>query len=207
MMSVEEYALDVNKTVEEILKYCEQLGIKVSSKDDMLDDEAITELDSEIANNISEEELEDELEDRVEEIILEKNINVDNTIKKQKLNKKKDININKKKEFANKKKQMYKNKEKLISNTPNKNDNVVLYKEGMTIGELAKAIGIMPSELIKKLFVQGIMVTINNSISYENAEISRHISNQISQKSVDSLIASAQKHFNLVSQFYKRKKR
>ena len=171
MMSVEEYALDVNKTVEEILKYCEQLGIKVSSKDDMLDDEAITELDSEIANNISEEELEDELEDRVEEIILEKNINVDNTIKKQKLNKKKDININKKKEFANKKKQMYKNKEKLISNTPNKNDNVVLYKEGMTIGELAKAIGIMPSELIKKLFVQGIMVTINNSISYENAEI------------------------------------
>lgn len=41
---------------------------------------------------------------------------------------------------------------------------------------------------------------------YENAEISRHISNQISQKSVDSLIASAQKHFNLVSQFYKRKK-
>ena len=171
MMSVEEYALDVNKTVEEILKYCEQLGIKVSSKDDMLDDEAITELDSEIANNISEEELEDELEDRVEEIILEENINVDNTIKKQKLNKKKDININKKKEFANKKKQMYKNKEKLISNTPNKNDNVVLYKEGMTIGELAKAIGIMPSELIKKLFVQGIMVTINNSISYENAEI------------------------------------
>ena len=171
MMSVEEYALDVNKTIEEILKYCEQLGIKVSSKDDMLDDEAITELDSEIANNISEEELEDELEDRVEEIILEENINVDNTIKKQKLNKKKDININKKKEFANKKKQMYKNKEKLISNTPNKNDNVVLYKEGMTIGELAKAIGIMPSELIKKLFVQGIMVTINNSISYENAEI------------------------------------
>ena len=171
MMSVEEYALDVNKTVEEILKYCKQLGIEANSKEDMLDDEAITELDSEIANDITEEELEDELEDRVEEIILEKNINVDNTIKKQKLSKKKDINNNKKKEFANKKKQMYKNKEKLISNTPNKNDSIVLYKEGMTIGDLAKAIGIMPSELIKKLFVQGIMVTINNSISYENAEI------------------------------------
>ncbi|MBM0637159.1 M3 family oligoendopeptidase [Campylobacter sp. VicNov18] len=41
---------------------------------------------------------------------------------------------------------------------------------------------------------------------YENAEISRHISNQISQKSVDSLILSAQKHFDLVSKFYKRKK-
>ena len=171
MMSVEEYALDVNKTVEEILKYCKQLGIQVNNKEDMLDDEAITELDSEIANEVTEEKLEDELEDRVEKIILEENINVDNTIKKQKLNKKRDINNNKKKEFANKKKQMYKSKEKLISNTPNKNDNIVLYKEGMTIGELAKAIGIMPSELIKKLFVQGIMVTINNSISFENAEI------------------------------------
>ena len=171
MMSVEEYALDVNKTVEEILKYCERLGIQVSSKEDMLDEEAITELDSEIANDKDERELEEELEDRVEEMILDEKINVDNTVKKQKLNKKKDQQVKKKKEFANKKKQMYKNKEKLISNTPNTNDKIVPYKEGMTIGEFAKAMGITASELIKKLFLQGIMVTINNTISFENAEI------------------------------------
>ncbi|EAH8682419.1 oligoendopeptidase F [Campylobacter jejuni] len=59
-------------------------------------------------------------------------------------------------------------------------------------------------------FIINMIKTERKNISllrgYENAEISRHISNQISQKSVDSLIASAQKHFNLVSQFYKRKK-
>ncbi len=172
MMSVLEYALDVNKTVEEILNYCKKLNIDVSREEDMLDDVAITELDSEIAADVEldEKEYEEALEDRVEEMILEEKINVDNTVKKQKLNKKKDIQ-NKKKDFANKKKQMYKNKEKLMANTPNTNENIVLYKEGMTIGDLAKAIGISASEIIKKLFLQGIMVTINNTISFENAEI------------------------------------
>ena len=50
-------------------------------------------------------------------------------------------------------------------------DNVVLYKENMTIGELANAIGVNSSELVKKLFSLGIMATINNAISFENAEI------------------------------------
>ena len=153
MMSVEEYALDVNKTIDEILKYCKRLGIQATTKEDLLDEEAITELDSEIANEVDEKQLEEELEDRVEEMILEEKINVDNTVKKQKLNKKKDLQANKKKEFANKKKQMYKHKEKLISNTPMTNDKVVLYKEGMTIGEFAKAMGITASELIKKIIL------------------------------------------------------
>ena len=50
MMSVLEYADDVNKTVEEILKKCKELNIKVSGADDLLDDEAITLLDNEIEN-------------------------------------------------------------------------------------------------------------------------------------------------------------
>ncbi|TQR29342.1 oligoendopeptidase F [Campylobacter sp. MIT 99-7217] len=41
---------------------------------------------------------------------------------------------------------------------------------------------------------------------YENAEESRHISNQITQKSVDALIKTTEKHFDLVSLFYKKKK-
>lgn len=41
---------------------------------------------------------------------------------------------------------------------------------------------------------------------YENAEEPRHISNQISQTSVDSLIATTEKNFHLVSTFYERKR-
>ena len=42
MMSVLEYANDVNKTVEEILKKCEELDIIVSSEEDLLNEEEIT---------------------------------------------------------------------------------------------------------------------------------------------------------------------
>ncbi|MEG2322207.1 MAG: translation initiation factor IF-2 [Bacilli bacterium] len=65
---------------------------------------------------------------------------------------------------------MYKNKEKLMGNAIS-NDNIVLYKENMTVGQLAEQIGVNSSELVKKLFTLGIMSTINNSISFENAEI------------------------------------
>ncbi len=41
---------------------------------------------------------------------------------------------------------------------------------------------------------------------YKNAEEPRHISNQISQISVDSLIATSEKNFHLVSTFYERKR-
>lgn len=42
---------------------------------------------------------------------------------------------------------------------------------------------------------------------YANAEEARHISNQISRTSVDSLIETTEKNFHLVSTFYERKKR
>ena len=83
------------------------------------------------------------------------------------------MNINKsnKKDLAKKKKEMYKHKEKLMSNVTSENDNVITYKEGMTIGDLAKALNVSAAELIKKLFTLGILATVNNSLSFENAEL------------------------------------
>ena len=95
-------------------------------------------------------------------------INVDNIVKKEKLKKQKEVPN--KKEFLNKKKEMYKNKNKLMTNKGT-NDKVVLYKENMTISELANEIGVNGAELVKKLFNLGMMATLNNSISFENAEI------------------------------------
>ena len=46
MMSVLEYAQDVNRSVEEILSLCEKLQIKVNGEEDLLSQDAITELDS-----------------------------------------------------------------------------------------------------------------------------------------------------------------
>ena len=55
MMSVLEYAEDVNKSVDEILKKCKELNIDVHTEEDMLDDEAITILDNNL--DASEEEI------------------------------------------------------------------------------------------------------------------------------------------------------
>ena len=140
--------------------------MSVTSEDDMLSEDDIVLLD----NNL--DDLEEEITDEeVEEIIQNKNIKVTDDLKEQKL-KKKDINKKefiKNKDFQNKKKEMYKNKEKLKSNVVD--SNIVIYKENMTIGDLANALNVSSAEIIKKLFSLGIMATINNTISFENAEI------------------------------------
>lgn len=163
MMSVLEYAQDINKTVSEVLKKCEELDIKVNNEDDLLSDEDITILDNADFSDM------DEI---VDEIIETKNIKIDEGVSKQKLKKKseKQTQQNSKKDFAIKKKEMYKNKEKLMSNA-SVSEKVVLYKENMTVGELAKELNVTSGELVKKLFNLGVMATINMPISFENAEI------------------------------------
>ena len=161
MMSVREYAEDVNRDVLEVLNKCLALDIDVKTADDMLDEEAIIMLDS------SFDEISEEMEDEeiAEEVALEES-GIDSKKKPKKVKK-----PDNKKAFAQKKKAMYKSKEKLQSNAPIDNDNVILYKENMTISQLAKEMNIVPSELIKKLFSLGLMVNINSPVSFENAEI------------------------------------
>jgi len=168
MMTVREYAEDVNKTLEEIQKKCEEFGIP-SYEDYELNEDEITTLDN--ATYDEEEALEDLAEELSEDFVKKEKINVENSINKKK-NKKKNIeNLINKKDLADKKKEMYKNKEKLMSNETNIDENIVLYKENMTVKELAERLNVSTSEIIKKLFMLGIMANVNNSISYENAEI------------------------------------
>ena len=58
-----------------------------------------------------------------------------------------------------------------MTNEQKVDDNVVFYKENMTVKDLADNMGVAPSELIKKLMLLGIMTTLNNSLSFEVAEI------------------------------------
>ena len=161
MMSVREYAEDINRDVSLILEKCLELDIDAKNEDDMLDEEAIIMLDN------SFDEVDEELEDEKieEEALLE-----EREMKSVKPEKKKN-KISKDKTLAQKKKEMYKNKEKLQSNAPVENENVILYKENMTIAELAKAMGVNSTELIKKLFSLGFMVNVNSAVSFDQAEI------------------------------------
>ena len=163
MMTVKEYALDVNKSVKVILDKCSSLGFEVYGEDDLLSEEQVIDLDNAVYDDF-----EDELIDKVEEIVSNMK-NVDDSVKLQKLKKKSDIISAS--DFKNKKKEMYKHKEKLISNAPNKEDNKILYKEGMTLSMLANELSVSPIELIKKFMSLGVMLNINSTISFDDAEL------------------------------------
>lgn len=172
-MTVKEYSLDTNRSIEEILKKCKELGINASNKDDFLEDDDIIYLDNELVNNeenLLSEELESkyDFEDRAESLLEDSLLNKEVTSKKIKLKKKDSSKDNE--NFKKEKKSIYKNKTKLQGNT-NEANNVVLYKDKMTVKDLALALNVSNTDLIKKMFNMGLMININSSISFEDAEV------------------------------------
>ena len=170
MMSVKEYALDVNVDVSVILKACKDLGINVSNENDLLSEDDIIMLDS-----ITPEESEETLEEiEYDDDELEKDYNlVENKdsseikMKKKKVIIKKEDNNSK---YKQAKKEIYKHKEKLSSNN-NVDDNAVFYKEGMTASDLSKELNVPTSELLKKLFDLGVMTNMNQSLDFSVIEL------------------------------------
>ena len=185
-MSILEYAEDVSKTVEEIIKLCEKLGINKSNEDDLLDQDEITMLDSEIANaviisddsnesneEVSEPEEENEYEDdeffeKVEELASNTKI-VKETHKTKIKNKKEQVEDNE--GFLKDKKEIYKHREKLQTNEAKQDDSVVLYKENMTVSDLANSLSVNPTEIIKKLMGLGVMANLNQPLAFDVCEM------------------------------------
>ena len=172
MMSVLEYAEDINKSVKEVLNKCMELNIDVSTEDDLLDEDAIVMLDNNLDFDGDEEEAYEEEEELTPEIKTAKPTQPKKTPSKNKnQGNKEKTKKQSSKDLAKKKKEMYKSKEKLMSNTKINEDKFVIYKENMSLGELSSASGIETGELIKKLSSLGMLVTINSPITYENAEL------------------------------------
>ncbi len=171
-MSIQEYATEMGYTVQEVLNQCKELGIKKTKASDILDDDDIIVLDNSM-NLISTEtdathEDNDVLDNAVEELLSESNILEEHGEKKQRRNKK---NVSKdNSEYSANKKAMYKNKTKLMTNET-ADDNIVLYKEGMTVGELAEALNVNTAEVIKKLIGLGLMLNQNQTIDFETSEL------------------------------------
>ena len=180
MMSILEYASDVNKTVDQIFNLCDRLGIKYDDENTMLSEDDIVLLDGEVASledidETTEEEneyLEEEaLEEKVEKIISDSKIKVDNNSNKQKLKSKQERAESSKVKFQKDRKELYKHREKLMTNVEEKQDNIVLYKENMTVTDLANLLKVSTIEIIKKLMKLGIMANVNYALSFEVAEL------------------------------------
>ena len=174
-MNVTEYASDVGKTVSEILKLCQRLNIEVSNDEDMLSDDDIIMLDNEIANSNEEleeaeeiEEIIDDFADSYEEELEEITSPVHTQRKEKKVPNKKENNKN---DFKEKRKEMYKHKEKLQENTASNDEDIIAYKDNMTVAELASNLNVPAASLIKKLMGLGMMININASLDFDTAEI------------------------------------
>ncbi len=176
MMTVKEYSQDVNKSVEDIIKLGKMFDLVFEDEDYMLSQDDIILLDNnlKLIDEAVEEEVvvtEEESSDDIE--FLENKFFEEEESKISKVSAKKI----KQKHKASKedKKMMYKSKEKLITNTVEQEevvltDEEVAFRENMTIGEFAEVLGISATQIIKSLMQQGIIATINNSISLEAAE-------------------------------------
>ncbi len=164
MMTVKEYALDINKDVKVVLEKCRELGFNAKNEDDMLSEDEVIDLDNQVYN-----EDEYNLEDKVEEIVSNMKNVKDTSVKVQKLKKKSDIISAS--DFKKEKKEMYKHKEKLMSNAPDKDENKIVYKEGMTLSMLANLLNDNPVNLIKKFMSLGVMLNMNSPVSFDDAEL------------------------------------
>ena len=181
-MNIEDYALDVGKTVEEIKALCDKIGINYKDESTVLDETDIILLDNEIQDqedyvegdieDLESRLYEEEVYDKAEELAMNTKIDLDNSTSFEKVKpKSQKKNDNKKSDFFKERKKIYKHREKLQKNEAVQDDNVILYKDGMTVSELAGILEVAAVELVKKLMGLGVMANVNQSVDFETAEV------------------------------------
>ena len=114
---------------------------------------------------------EEEVSDKAEKLAMDTKFDLDNETNFQKVKSKPVKKAENKKEFFKERKKIYKHREKLQSNETEQDANVILYENGMTVSDLAKALEVGPVEVVKKLMALGIMASVNQSIDYDSAEV------------------------------------
>ncbi len=178
-MNIKEYAEDTNRSVEEIIKHMDRLAMDYSDLDRVLSDDEIILLDNSLQDEedyVKESEEENELEknfaleEKAEQIAYDSHLAMEKLAKvgkaKGKVNKGSD-----KTNFREERKKIYKHRAKLQSNAKVQDENVLLYKDSMTVGDLARELNVSTAEIIKKLMGLGIMATVNQPLRFEDVEI------------------------------------
>ena len=180
MMTIEDYALDVGKTIDEIKALCDKIGINYEDEKTPLDETDIILLDNELQDDeevaedneeLDEKILDEEVSDKAEILAMNTKFDLENETKFEKVKTKQVKKTENKKDFLKERKKIYKHREKLQSNENVQNENVILYNEGMTVTDLATALEVGAVEIVKKLMGLGVMASINQSIDYDSAEV------------------------------------
>lgn len=170
---VHEYAKKVDKSSKEIISVLKEANIEVGNHMSMLNQAGFDILEEKFNKKIK-EEIKNKPKAKVNKpknkqttsFVPEEDLDQE-LIKNNKKNKKKKI-----KKEKNKKANKQQPATIEVPTEENISDDTILVKEGMTVGELASALAIPTTELIKKLFVElKIMANINQSLTLEQIEL------------------------------------
>ncbi|PEA55215.1 translation initiation factor IF-2 [Bacillus pseudomycoides] len=150
---VYEYAKKHNISSKDIITKLKEMNIEVSNHMAMLDDEVVNKLDNQYNDGAEKPSVADEFE--VEEKVVRSKKNSNKNKKKGKGNQDK-----RQENFAGR-------QQTQVVETPDK----ITFSGTLTVGELAKKLSKEPSEIIKKLFMLGIMATINQDLEKDTIEL------------------------------------
>ncbi|PEB55111.1 translation initiation factor IF-2 [Bacillus pseudomycoides] len=150
---VYEYAKKHNISSKDIITKLKEMNIEVSNHMTMLDDEVVNKLDNQYNTGTEKPSVADEFE--VEEKVVRSKKNSNKKKKKGKGNEDK-----RQENFAGR-------QQTPVVETPDK----ITFSGTLTVGDLAKKLSKEPSELIKKLFMLGIMATINQDLDKDTIEL------------------------------------
>ncbi|REH87239.1 translation initiation factor IF-2 [Staphylococcus felis] len=154
-----EYAKGLNIKSKEIIDELKKNGVEVSNHMQTLEDDQIKQLDKVFKK--------EDTDNQKPQKTTQTNHKNKQQNKKQKNNANNQKNNKKNQKGKNNKKQQKQPEPKMPKELPSK----ITYTDGITVGEVAEKMGVDSSEIIKKLFLLGIMANINQSLDIEALEL------------------------------------
>lgn len=160
-----EYAKDLNIKSKDVIDELKKEGVEVSNHMQTLEDDQVKSLDKVFKKDQEQKDTKSQ-----------KNTQSNHKNQKQGKNQKGKPNQQQKQNKKNNKgsknnKQNKKNQKAQQPSEPKEMPSKITYTEGITVGELADKLGVDSSEIIKKLFLLGIMANINQSLDVEALEL------------------------------------
>lgn len=160
-----EYAKDLNIKSKDVIDELKKEGVEVSNHMQTLEDDQVKSLDKVFKKDQAQKDTKSQ-----------KNTQSNHKNQKQGKNQKGKPNQQQKQNKKNNKgsknnKQNKKNQKAQQPSEPKEMPSKITYTEGITVGELADKLGVDSSEIIKKLFLLGIMANINQSLDVEALEL------------------------------------
>ncbi len=171
-MRVHEYAKENNLQSKEVIEKLKEGKFEVKSASSSITEEMISFLENKKVVKTKKESTESKK--TVEST--EKKGTSNKNAEKQKVVKNNNDTTKKGKKAANRRKEKNANIDERECNIPvvdasKAEEAILVYKEGITIGEISEQIGVASSKIIGKLMMLGIMANINQTIDRDTAEL------------------------------------